>query len=75
MVQESNMKCIRCGLCCYLHREFRKDRRVFSDPCEHLTFVFEIPTCAIYENRPQQCKDYFCRDYPEPIGGSRVHEA
>ena len=65
------MECIRCGLCCYLHREFRLEKKVFSNPCEHLSHVNGIPTCDIYEDRPQLCRDYFCMDNPEAIGGCR----
>lgn len=34
-------------------------------PCPHLT----ITGCSVYENRPELCKDYNCRNDPFLKGG------
>lgn len=65
------MKCIRCGLCCYKKVEFRKEQGVmFLNPCEHLTWDETcLATCAIHDNKPELCKNYFCWDQPQSFGG------
>lgn len=61
-------KCTRCGLCCYWKWVFVykgpsksddtwRSSLVVSDPCEHLITVNELPTCTIYENRPDECRE------------------
>lgn len=40
-----------------LHAGFRG---IKSPQCKHLIFRHRNSYCAIYENRPQFCREYFC---------------
>ncbi len=70
--------CNRCGSCCTLQAHFGQPdfemiRQEFYNPpfeglkengeCALLTWVDNMPTCSIYDSRPQ-----VCRDFPEHQG-------
>jgi hypothetical protein len=65
----NDCKCIRCGLCCYRVRVFKPGRKEFTNPCEHLIHIDELPTCAIHENKPDDCRNYNCWEEPSAVRG------
>lgn len=45
------------------------EQKIFSSPCEHLITVDEVPTCAIHENKPDDCRNYICWEEPSAVRG------
>ena len=69
------MKCLRCGKCCgtkgimkqsnfiekIVYRFIIFSKIGFRNPkCPHLRFRSRNAYCAIYEKRPDFCREYYC---------------
>ena len=69
-----SMECTRCGACCVAPDIAALDKPV-GMRCPHLT---EDNLCAIYERRPQICRDYaadeVCRMIDAPTLEERVQK-
>ncbi len=68
------MECTRCGACC-VAPDISSMGKPLGERCPHLT---ADNLCAVYENRPQICRDYaadwLCERIAAPTLDERVQK-
>ena len=68
--EEGTRECTMCGACCVAPDIAGLDKPL-GLRCRHLT---ESLLCAIYENRPQICRDYAADSFCDEIAADTLDE-